>query len=395
MKWPSIFFLFHLFLSCVDPYEPKTITFEDILVVEAILTDEYKHQEVILSRSYEFEREAPYPETDASVQITNDSGKVYEFTEMDPGRYISVVPFKAEKGYEYSLSIKSSTGKTYGSTAEQLHQPVKMDSLYAKRINDDFENNGMAISIDNSDPTGRSRYFRYEYEETYKIIAPYWLSYDYKIVNAGSVHEMDIVFTSNGFESVILAPKEEEELICYGTNASTRIIVETTEGLDKSELTNFQVHFIESDDYILSHRYSILVRQFVTSFNAYNYYKILRDIASSESLFSENQPGFIVGNISVVNNPNEKVIGFFDVSSVSERRLFFNYKDYYPKERLPPYASPCHPQKSITLMEQVRLDFVHYIEPNPLDNPPLNAIPRECGDCTALGSNVKPSFWKD
>ncbi|WP_420601951.1 DUF4249 domain-containing protein [Flagellimonas sp.] len=382
-------------LSCVEPYEPSTRIFEDVLVVEAILTDELKHQEVILTRSYQLEADVPTMEQAATVKIEDNLGNKFYFKETEAGRYVSKIAFKAEKGKSYFLSIITDSDKSYKSTPEQLPEPVLIDSLYANRIDDDFGKNGMAISIDNTAPTGLARYFRYEYEETFKIIAPYWLSYDYKIVNNGLVNETDMVFITNGFESVILAPKEEEELICYGTNISKKIVLANTEDLDRSRLTNFQVHFIESNNYVLSHRYSILVRQFATTFKAYIYYKTLRDIASSESLLSENQTGFIVGNISASDDQDEKVIGIFDVSSVSEKRIFFNYRDHYPNERLPPYINACRPQKSLTLMEQVRLDLIHYIEPNPSDVPPLSSIPRECGDCTALGSNQKPNFWID
>ncbi len=392
----SLLFLL-LLLSCIDPYEPKTITFEDILVVEALLTDEYKHQEVILSRSYEFEREAPYPETDALVRIINDFGTVYEFTEAEPGRYVSVTLFKAETNYEYTLSIIASNGTSYSSTPEQLNGTSTIDQLYASRVVDDFGDDGIAIQLDNSNISDTPSFFRYEYEETYKIIAPRWLSYDFALVSSNSVGSQTQVFATNGLESVILVPKEQEERICYGTNRSKNIIIGTTEELEENRLLGFKVRFVNSDDFILSHRYSILVKQYVTSFEAYTYYKTLKEISSSESLFSENQPGFFIGNIKSEKNRDEKIIGFFDVSAVAEERLFFNYSDFYPGERLPPYVNACRSIKPITLLEQVRLDIVHYNDPGAYEDEDdaQIAIPRECGDCTALGSNVKPSFWQD
>lgn len=392
----SLLFL-HLLLSCIDPYEPKTITFEDILVVEALLTDEYKHQEVILNRSYEFEKEAPNAEANALVQITNDSGTVHEFTEVEPGRYVSVTPFKAEISYEYTLSIKASNGALYSSTPEQLNGTSTIDELYATRVIDDFGDDGIAIQLDNSNISDAPNFFRYEYEETYVIIAPRWLSYDFALVSSNSVGSQTEVFATNGLESVILVPKEQEERICYGTNGSKNIIIGTTEELEENRLLGFKVRFVNSDDFILSHRYSILVKQYVTSFKAYTYYKTLKEISSSESLFSENQPGFFIGNIQSKNNADEKIIGFFDVSAVAEKRLFFDYSDFYPGERLPPYVNACKSIKPITLLEQVRLDIVHYNDPGSNEGEDITqiAIPRECGDCTALGSNVKPSFWQD
>ena len=382
-----------IFLSCVDPFEPSAKIFEDLLVVEAIVTDEFKKQSIILTRSYKFETELPVMETGAMVVVMDNLGNDFQFEETEVGKYVSQNPFKIEGDKEYTLLIVTADGKSYRSTPERLQQPVGIDNVYANRIKDDLGTDGMAISIDNSDNTGLAKYFRYEYEETYKIIAPFWLAYDFKIVGLASVNEMTRVydFDVDTGEAVIIAPKDEEERVCYTTNRSNKIILGTTNGLDENRLVNFKIRFIESENYIISHRYSILVKQFVISPDAYNYYRKLRDIASSESLLSQNQYGFLVGNMVSQSNPDEKIIGFFEVSSVSTSRLFFNYKDYYPTESLPPYINECRPILSISLIDQVRADLVHFN-----DRPgELIVIPRECGDCTALGSNVKPEFWID
>jgi len=74
-------------------------------------------------------------------------------------------------------------------------------------------------------------------------------------------------------------------------------------------------------------RYSIFVKQYVQNFAAHTFYQTLKDISGSESILSQTQPGFFAGNIKSDDNPNEKVIGFFDVSSVSNKRIFFNFSD--------------------------------------------------------------------
>jgi hypothetical protein len=56
----------------------------------------------------------------------------------------------------------------------------------------------------------------------------------------------------------------------------------------------------------------------------------LKELSGSDGILSQNQPGFFFGNIKSVENPNEKVIGYFEVSSVSSQRIFFNYEDVFP-----------------------------------------------------------------
>ena len=88
---------------------------------------------------------------------------------------------------------------------------------------------------------------------------------------------------------------------------------------------------------MIRNRYSILVKQYVQSLAAHTYYETLKEISDNGSILSQTQPGFFRGNISSVDNPREKVIGFFEVSSYSEKRIFFNFSDLFPKTPAPEY----------------------------------------------------------
>jgi poly(hydroxyalkanoate) granule-associated protein len=97
------------------------------------------------------------------------------------------------------------------------------------------------------------------------------------------------------------------------------------------------IRFTGQDNPIISHRYSILVRQYLQTPEANSFYRSLRDFSSSDNIFSQVQPGLLEGNISPVGDGDSFVLGYFEVSSVSESRLFFNYVDFFPGEPLPPY----------------------------------------------------------
>ena len=49
-----------------------------------------------------------------------------------------------------------------------------------------------------------------------------------------------------------------------------------------------------------------------------------------------------------LEDPEEKVAGFFEVSTVSEKRLFINFSDYFPGEDLPDYVVNCIPSAPTT-----------------------------------------------
>jgi len=396
-----IIVLFLLLTSCVeeiDFIEPNE-TFESALVIEATITNELKQQEIILSRTYAFEEEGPNPESGASVIIESSQG-VFSFSETASGIYLSDTEFAAQNNVDYQLRITANNGRVYSSIITQLTQSSEIENIYALRENNTEGENGMAIYLDSFDPTGNSKYYRYTYEETYKVIAPDWKPEELIVIGS--------VFPDCTVE---LVNRVEEAKTCYGSASSTNINVLSTSGLSEDRVSNHKIRFINSNDYILTHRYSILVKQYIQSFEAHSYYKTLQDFTGEGSVFSQSQPGFINGNIVSETNTDEKVIGFFDVSTVSEKRLFFNYEDFYPDESQPPFYTACNSyapdlvtgippvQFCGELITGLTRETITYYDVNEFPNEefpgPYFMIVRPCGDCTALGSNVIPDFWEE
>jgi len=234
-----------------------------------------------------------------------------------------------------------------------------------------------------------SKYYRYTYEETYKIVAPYW-------------SPLEILLTP-GIEVV---PKTVQNKICYQTYISNAIIQTETTNLTEDRVSEFTIRRIPVTDYIASHRYSIIVKQYVQSFEAYNYYKLLNKFSNASDLFTQSQPGFFEGNIKAVSEPSKKVIGFFEIASVSSKRMFFDYKDFFP-DGTPSSPEPCgvtapkaiadSPGEPTPLFEYLNSgDYKFYgynNTPSETLPGPYLLVPNGCGDCTVYGTNVKPNFW--
>ena len=368
-----------LFFGCTEPFEGEVAGLEDILVVNALITNENKRQEVRLGRPYRFGEGNPTAEERATVSIS-DGEQEYGFEEVEPGTYLSNISFAAEMEKPYSLLITTQNGRSYRSSSMQL--PVletTIDNLYAERITNDQGEEGLGIFVDTFDPSGTSNYYRYEYDETYKIIAPFWSPQDVVF---------DIQLSTGPRFKVIL--REREERVCYGSEGEKAIDVVNTLNLGEDRLSSYNVRFINRDNYILSHRYSILVRQYVQTPESFAYYEVLRGLSqSSTTVFSEDQPGFLAGNVFSLADENENVAGFFEVATVGEKRIFFDYEDFFAGEDLPPYFQECQITEqegedlkgTLARQERVYFDGVY------------RTVPRACGDCTALGSNKVPDFW--
>jgi hypothetical protein len=378
-----------LFLSgCVEEIDFEIETFESALVIEATITNEVKNQVILLSRTFQTEDDGPPPERNASVNILA-TGTSYAFEELEPGKYVSTIPFSAQSSIDYVLNITTSNGRSYSSSPTILSQSTQIDAVYAVRETNSNAVNGMSIYVDSFDPKGNSKYYRYAYEETYKIIASRWVPEDLVLLNELTC-------------AVELRPtRPQDERVCYNTVASNTINQVSTNSLTEDRVKRHLVRFISSEDFIISWRYTILVNQYIQSREAYAYFEALNNFASEGSIFSQLQPGFIKGNVSSETNPDEKVIGFFDVSSVSSKRIYFNYEDFYADEPQPPLGYSCEP----VIMEQfteigacgaliygLLSDRVVYYSGSYMAP---NMVLRACGDCTALGNNVEPDFWVD
>jgi len=389
----SLFLIGLAINSCTEPYALQPESYEEAIVIEATLTNEFKKQEIKLSRTFRLEENGPSFESGANVRVDDDMGNQYFFEEID-GKYVSSIEFQAVPNRVYQLHISTSDGKIYTSTNEKLSTINEMQDL-VPTVATIQGVRGVEINAISFDPENTSKYYRYEYEESYKIIAPFWDP------------DKAIVIPP---EEIELIPREGETKTCFSTEVSNTILQTTTAGLSEDRV-RFPVRFISNQNAIITHRYSILVRQYIQNLEAYTYYKTMKELSGSGSILSQNQPGFFSGNIRCENNPGEKTIGFFDVTSVSSKRIFFNYEDIFPGEPKPPYFDPCEIKIMEFCFNQNNPDCKGGILLNVINSNGLLYLDRfpkipggyyvykmvapPCGDCTSFSSNIKPAFWID
>ncbi|PZX93713.1 DUF4249 domain-containing protein [Flavobacterium aquariorum] len=382
-----IFLILSSFLlnGCTEPYILETNTYEEALVVEATITNELKKQEITLTKTARFEDKEIQIEKGAKVFITDNTGIQYDFKE-ESGKYISTTEFQAVSGKEYRLNIKTSDGRTFESSTETL-TPINAMQEVKAAVETKDSLRGVGIRVSSYDPTNTAKYYRYEYEETYKIIAPKW------------VPSKSIALTEF---TIGIIPNPTNTRICYSTKKNTELLLTNTNNLNEARL-NFLVRFVSDQNYIITHRYSILVKQYVESLASYTYYTTLKKISGSGSILYPTQPGFINGNVKSVNNENDKIIGFFDVASVSSKRIYFNYEELFPGELAPPYYTNCDqdvyplcfgpdPCRGADLIQGIELNKLAYQFHEGINYHMVNI---ECGDCTSFSSNIKPLFWED
>lgn len=375
-----------VFNSCTETYPLLTNTYEEAIVIEASLTNELKNQEIKITKTAKFEDTGIQTVKGAKVIVKDSQNNEYIFVE-NSGKYVSQNAFQVQSGRQYTLEV-TADGKTYQSSPQTLTTVTPIEDVVPSvSVNTENEQQ-VQINVKSYDPTGTSKYYRYEYEETYKIIAPRWNFT--KIITTGP-------------ETVDYVPNSQSTKTCYTSKNSTDILLTSTSDQTEDRV-DFPVRYISKNNYIIGNRYSILVKQYVENSEAYTFHRIMRDIAGTGSILSPKQPGILSGNIKCISDSNEKVIGFFDVATVSEKRMFFNYSDLFPGEPGPPYFTACDdipflfcfsnladpPCQGEEMMYKINSNLVTYIKNT---GPNYIMVDSQCGDCTIFSSSVVPPFW--
>ena len=413
-----------LTVSCVEEFEINTDIndFQSILVVDARLTDRVEPQSINLSRTFEFDS-IPTPERNAQVSLEGSNGTTFSFEEVDSGIYRSTSSLQLLNGESYQLQIVTQDGRIFSSDFEQLPEPIEIGDMQALRRTNNSGIEGVAVVMDNAPNSGQPEFFRYEYEETFKIIAPDFSPFEWDEVDYDHFCEDD-----DGWEATV-AVREEEARTCFGSNNSINMILASTADLGTSGLKDFEIRFLGRDNYFISHRYSILVKQYHHSSDANSFFSTLQDFSDFSGVFSNVQTGLLESNVSATNS-DEPVLGYFELSSYTEKRMFFNYGDLFPNEELPPYIISCdlvtepalYPEEfhvtligstdgkpiidsggNSPLLDGILAGLISYIGHNDNyqmvdefgepDRAPYFVKKTGCVDCRAFGSNVQPEFW--
>lgn len=397
----SIIAVFTLY-TCIDPYTPKLRGYDTLLVVDGLITDENSSYSIQLSKTIQEQDAVPEKVTDATVFITDEADNSNFLIYQGEGKYkTDSISFRGAVGTTYTLHIITSDGTEYISDPCKMLPVPAIDSVYFMRsenlINNGTETEeGITIYID-SKPDGSNSYYRWDFDETWKFKVPSPKKYDYL-----------------GDEEYV--PVADVNEFCWKMKKSDVISIESVVSLQKGSLQKKPVQFIATDksDRLMM-QYSILINQYSISKTEYDFWNNLKSINETGGDVFSTQPYPVMSNIHNISNPDEKVLGYFQVSAVSKKRKEILLNDILDLD-LPLYHTEC-----------VRLELSPDDIPMPKFAPPLTwdglyriycitsdyyfveplvstetnslvkmvfALP-ECADCLLTGTNIKPDFWVD
>ncbi|MDT4846164.1 hypothetical protein FQZ97_801790 [compost metagenome] len=152
------------------------------------------------------------------------------------------------------------------------------------------------------------------------------------------------------------------------------------------------------------YRYSILVKQFSISKEAYVFWSIMKKNSESVGDIFGSMPSELKGNVTNTADPREPVIAMIEASLPTQKRIYYNaYELSEPWAVFIPFYYGCE-SFEVLVGEAAALfrNTAAYIPTNELYMNPASPAPthysyttRRCTDCSMIGSLNVPDFWTD
>ncbi len=396
--------------GCKKPFNPVVLsTSNSYLVVEGVINSGSDSTFIKLSHTVKLsDKTSANPELNATVAVEGDQNTSYPLTETGNGNY-SCAGLNLDNSHKYRLDIKTSNGKQYLSDYVDVVNSPPIDSV-SYDTQGTLLGPGLNIYVNTHDANNKARYFRWDYQETWTFTSAF-----------------ESAFKSNG-DTVLARDMINDNIYqCWHSDTSSNIVLGSSAKLSQNVIAKNPIISINSTDEKLGLEYSILVRQYALTADAYNFYTNLKKNTEQLGSIFDAQPSQISGNIHSVSNLSEPVIGYVSVGGTTSQRIFILKRTLPAWATDQPYSgchvasdpeNPAYPCCTYVFVNKYgqtinQVDqYINYDSPDfhpGGDNPliPVSAITRpgqpiqgytatilECADCTLRGTNKKPSFWK-
>jgi len=381
--------------GCKKPYNPQIISVpNNYLVVEGFINSGADSTIFSLSRTVNLDNKVTVnPELNAQVTIENDQNNIYPLTEAPDGKYF-IAGLTLNQTQKYRLRIKTVSSNEYVSDFVPVLNSPPIDS-----VSYTIKSDGVDFSVNTHDPNNNTRYYRWDYGETWIFHANFFSQ-----------------FKSNG-DTVLFRDLQNDQIYqCWQHDTSSTITLGSSAKLTSDVILNQPLTSVSSTSEKFTTRYSILVRQSALTSSAYSFWQNLKKNTEQLGSIFDAQPSQIGGNIHSTTNPNEPVIGYLSAGATSVKRIYIN-NIQLPNWLPTPFYTDCKIVPACC--------YFVYVPPNTHDQPinqenlffnvnkgsnqliPVTSIglpgqppightgtTPECADCTLRGTNKQPAFWK-
>jgi len=385
MKGKFYFVVFVVAASgCKQPYEPPNISAgKGDLVVEGFINSRQGPTTIRLTRTTQLQTTLAKAEVGAQVKVEGDDGREYVLVDSLNGTY-GHPQLSINSNVKYRLHIKTVDAREYVSEYSPVRHTPPIDSVTWQ-----MEDGGVRLYINTHDPQNLTKYYQWKYDETWEIHSTYPSSLKYLRDATGQVKQL--LWRDPDFHRV-----DTTIYKCWSSSSSTSIILGSSEKLS-ADVIYLPVQYIEPASEKLSVLYSINLKQYALSQDAYLFMQKMKKNTEQVGTLFDAQPSQISGNFKCLTNPNELVIGFVEVTDEQTKRIFI-YNSQVPGWG---YRPACMELLILNNVDTINR-YAGYLYPTVpnivMGFPPViidffAANMESCIDCTTRGVNRKPSFW--
>ena len=326
---------------------------EDQVVIFGTLSDQPGKHLFRVTRTNPFERQVDSkPISGATLLVQDSKTNKYPLVELEAGTYqIKDTLFRAVAGEQYQLDVVLPGGEHYRSDVEIMPTPVQLDRAYpGLDVEERSYDQTFQVFADAKIPANQDGvYLRWEVSRVWRRTS----------IDFGAL-----------FGNYLMYP---DFPICYITEdpEPNTIRIFGTKRKDAFTLRQQEVTRVEADVRFFE-RNAFEVVQYRISERAYDYWNDINLVGNPKGTIFDVPPATVRGNIYNVDNPKERILGYFEVAAVdtaytATERDIFRYS----------IDDPC------------RRDFT-----NPAWRATFGFHP-ECADCTRIkgASENVPKFW--
>lgn len=315
------------------------------------------------------------PELDATISIVGSGGATWPLTETTGTGIYTSAPLTLDPTQQYSISIATTTGEKYASSPVPCKVTPPIDSIFWRQPFD------LTIYASTHDPTNNTRYYRYDYNETWE-------------------HDAQLQTVWGVANGVIYAQDSTNQTQrCWTTDTSTNILLTSSAAQSSDIIDSFPLVTIPNSDPRVTKVYSIIVRQYALTEDAYNYWLLIQKTTQDVGTLFDIQPTQLIGNITCTSNPSEPVIGFITATTVQQQRILIAESSLNDWEHNQAGIVGC----DTTSIPQNAPNPLVWNYPNPnyapwyfITNGPLVLASAVCLNCLLLGgTNMRPPFMPD
>ncbi|MFN7118310.1 MAG: DUF4249 domain-containing protein [Saprospiraceae bacterium] len=301
------------FSTCIDPFDPGIDSAGRKLVVDGLLTNLPDAYTVRLTYSEPYNNDSlTLPITQATVYIADDLGNRFDLQHVTQGNYLSdKTVFQGTLGRTYTLHIQTPDGKKYQSQPEKMLAPPPIDTVFTR-------------FVETTDSREVSTYYFDAYvrtqdpKETENFYQWRW------------THFRQLEFCQEGWDSQARIFRQFYCCTpcwaiqrCVGSNC-IRIESDLYFNGNRFESYVAQVPFDSKEAYFIA------IDQLALSEQTYRFWQTVNQQLNNTGGIFDVPPAAAVGNIFNPADPEEQVLGIFNVAGATRKAVYLR-RDYVNK----------------------------------------------------------------